>query len=246
MLLAIGIHGAACAANDNARLVILGNVQPDGACEYSTSADAPMWADGYLDVAFGRSYIAHLLVENPGSDPVKVDNGWRNVWYEPEHVGMIQNRGTAARGGILPDGSVSIPANGRRIVTVDLLGDGFTVYYREFQDIVAAGENPTATEEETGVRVALEGKADGTFIESEAWQFGLTVSLGPLVAPDPAADSAAVPGPDCCVQGLPRACEAGQNYVEGSCSECASALPEVCNLGVGPCQCDPPLASCGS
>lgn len=240
------VVGAGGCTADDSHIVILGNVKPDAACEYSVSPAAEMWELGYLDLAFGRPYAAHLLVENTGSDPVTIDGGWRNVWYEPSHQPMISNRGTAARNGILLEGQVSIPGGGRRIVTVDPLGDGRIVYKRVFEEIVSQGLNPSNTEQESSITIVLEGDADGTRVASAQWQYGLTVSLGPLVEFEAAADSADTPGADCCGRISGSQCEAGQNYVLGSCAECASCWPEVCNYSIGPSQCSPPLPGCGS
>lgn len=242
--MSLGVAG--CGSEDDARLVVVGNVRPDGACQYDSSGSAPLYDVGYLDLAFGRPYVAHLLVENEGSDPVDVDGGYRNVWYEPSHTVMIQGTGHAARGGFLTEGHVSIPAGGSRIVAVDLLGDGFTVYKRDFEQIVMNGQNPALIEQESSVRIVVEGDADGTRVRSEGWDFGITISLGSLVDADPAADSPSMPGFDCCGRISGSRCEAGLNYNLGSCAECASCWPEVCNNSIGPSQCQPPLPACGS
>jgi hypothetical protein len=245
--------GSGCSSSD-ATLRIIGNVKPDAACQYSVSPSAEMWEVGYLDVVFSRPYVAHLLVENLGADPVTVDGGWRNVWYEPSHATMISGHGTAARGDFLVEGSVSIPGGGRRIVPVDPLGDGRVLYIRDFQDMLAAGKSPASREEDSSIILVVEGDADGTRVASDQWQYGMTVSMGPLVTlPSPGApeDSPDYAGVDCCRQVSGTTCEAGQNYNMGSCADCAACYPELCNrdsegVPISPFACVPALPGCGS
>ncbi len=238
-----GAIALGCATSDDARLQILGNVRPDGACEYSTSASAPeqFYDEGFLDIAFGRPYVAHVLVHNPGSDPVRVAGGYRNVWYEPQHEPMIKGTGEAARKDVVLD-AVTIPGGGRRVIEVDPLGEGLIVYKRQFEGVIAEGRVPP--DEEALSSVVLEGDADGTRVESEPWEFYLFVGIGRLVDfSDPAWDSASYPGADCCgqVTGSSR-CEGGQNWNPGPCAECASCWPELCNYAIPPFACG--LDSC--
>jgi hypothetical protein len=237
------VAAAGCPSSDDAALEILGNVRPDGACDYSPSASQPeeFYSEGYLDIAFGRPYVAHLLVRNGGADPVRVEGGFRNVWYEPQHTEMIRGDGEAARKELVL-GAVTIPGGGRRIVEVDPLGEGFIVYKRQFEGVIAQGRVPD--DEEALTSVVLAGDADGTVIESRPWEFSLIVGIGRLVDfSDPAWDSASYPGADCCGQvSGSSVCEAGQNWNLGPCHECASCWPELCNRAIAPSACG--LGSC--
>ncbi|MBI2896626.1 MAG: hypothetical protein HYY06_23920 [Deltaproteobacteria bacterium] len=238
----VGLGLACSGAADDASIVILGNVAADASCSYSTSPDAEMVTLGYVDIAFGRRYVAHLLVENRGSDPVEVLGGWRNVWFEPSHTQVVGGRGDKARGNLVAS-PVVIEGGGRAIVEVDPLGDAFINFKREFEETVAGGGAPL--DWDSSIVLVLEGDADSTAIESDEWLYGITVGLGRLVSTPEGTDSPFVAGVDCCL-GVPSAdrCETGQNGHVGSCSECASCWPEVCNFGHGPACGGEPLPDC--
>ncbi len=208
-------------------LRILGNVRPDGACGYPTSEEASFYDEGFVDIAFGRPYVAHLLVENVGTDPVLVDRGFRNVRYEPQHEDMIRGEGEAATRDLVL-GAVTIPGGSRQIVEVDPLGEGFIVYKRQFEGVLSGGSVPA--DEEASTTVVLRADADGAEIESPPWEFRLFVGLGSLVQFE------GDPG-GCCEGPSSTGCEAGQNDVLGSCADCASCWPEVCNSALVPASC---------
>lgn len=230
-----------CAGSD-ATIVVLGNVRPDGACDYSTDSSAAMYATGALDIAFDRQYVAHVLVENTGSDAIEVNDGWRNVWREPSHAAIITGKGTPARDTIL-ERSVTIVGGARKILEVDVLGAARIRFRRDFEEDIAGGQAPSPTESSTVI--TFEGDAGGEIIESEPWTFGITVFLGQLVDTPAATDSPGVPGQDCCLPVASTGCNPGQDDQRGSCSECAGCWPEVCNFSQNPACGGSPVAGCG-
>lgn len=241
-LQAVALATACSGAADDASIVILGNVAADDGCSYSTDPDAERVTLGYLDVAFGDRYVAHLLVENQGSDPVEVTGGWRNVWYEPSHTEVVGGRGNKARSDLVGS-PVVIDGGDRAIVEVDPLGDAYINFKREFEEAIAGGGAPL--DWDSSIVLVLEGDADSTAVESDEWLYGITVGLGRLVTTPDGTDSPFVAGIDCCVQ-VPSAdqCELGQNGHAGSCSDCASCWPEVCNFGHSPACGGQPLPDC--
>lgn len=232
---------AGCAGSD-ASIVVLGNVRPDAACDYSTSTEAAKYPVGILDIAFDRPYWAHVLLENTGSDSVEVNDGWRNVWREPSHGEIISGRGTPARDGLIAR-KVTIDGGERAVVQVDVLGAARIRIRRDFEDVIARGEAPTNWESSTVI--TFEGEAGGEDIQSEPWTYGITVGLGQLVDTPPAADSGAVAGQDCCLQVASTGCNPGQDDYRGSCSECAGCWPEVCNFSQNPACGGSPVPGCG-
>ncbi|MBI5159887.1 MAG: hypothetical protein HY996_00460 [Micrococcales bacterium] len=225
-----GLLFVACGGGD-ASIVVLGNVAASASCEYSNEASAPMIPVGYLDLAFERPYVAHVLVENTGSDAVVVDGGWRNVWREPSHGEIITGRGDPARDGLVLH-SVEVAGGARKVVEVDILGPARIRLRRDFEDQVAAGVAPL--DWDTSTVITFEGDAGGDVIRSEPWTYGVTVGLGRLVDAPAEADSLGIPGQDCCLDVASNSCTPGQDDHRGSCSECAACWPEVCNFSQNP------------
>lgn len=232
---------AGCAGSD-ASIVVLGNVRPDASCEYSTDPATAMYPVGTLDIAFDRPYLAHVLLENKGSDSIEVNDGWRNVWREPSHGQIISGRGTPARDFLLSR-KVTIDGGRRAVAEVDVLGAARIRIRRDFEEMIARGEAPGDWESSTVI--TFEGDAGGELIRSEPWTFGITVGLGQLVDTPAAADSGAVPGPDCCLPVASSGCNPGQDDHRGSCSECAGCWPEVCNFSQNPACGGSPVPGCG-
>lgn len=237
-----GIVVAAGCAGSDATIVVLGNVRPDAACSYAKDPAAPMYPVGILDLAFERPYIAHVLLENTGSDSVDVDGGWRNVWREPSHAQIISGKGDPARDLLLEHG-ITLEPGKRGIVEVDVLGAARIRVRRDFEEVIAHGEAPGDWESSTVI--TFEGEAGGENIQSEPWTFGITMNLGQLVETSPAADSGAVAGPDCCLPVASSGCTPGQDDNRGSCSECAGCWPEVCNFSQNPACGGSPVPGCG-
>lgn len=230
-----------CGGSD-ASIVVLGNVRADGACDYSSSATATMLSVGYLDLAFERPYVAHVLLENRGSDEVVVDGGYRNVWREPAHSEVITGRGTPARDGLMIDGA-TIEGGARALVEVDVLGPARVRFRRDIEDLVAHGGAPV--DADTTTVITFEGDAGGDLIRSEPWTFGITVGLGKLVDFPPGTDGGALAGQDCCLSVASTSCTPGQDDQRGSCSECAGCWPEVCNFSQNPACGGAPVPGCG-
>jgi hypothetical protein len=195
-----------------------------------------------LDIAFDQPYLAHVLVENTGSDPIEVNDGWRNVWREPAHAEQISGRGAPARD-LLIRRKVTIDGGKRGIVEVDVLGAARLLIRRDFEESIASGQAPG--EWESSSVITFEGEAGGDVIRSEPWTYGITAYLGQLVDTPAAADSGAVPGQDCCVNVASTSCVPGQDDQRGSCSECAGCWPEVCNFSQNPACGGSPVPGCG-
>ena len=221
---------AGCGGTD-ASIVVLGNVEASASCDYSTDSSAPMTAVGYLDLAFERPYVAHVLVENRGSDDVIVDDGWRNVWREPSHAEIITGKGDPARVDLVAHG-VKVGGGQRAILEVDVLGPARIRLRRDFEDQLQTGVAPL--DWDTSTVITFEGDAGGDLVRSEPWTYGVTVGLGRLVDTPFETDSPAIPGQDCCLDVPSTSCAPGQDDHRGSCSECAACWPEVCNFNQNP------------
>ena len=219
-----------CAGTDGS-IVVIGNVRPGAGCEVAADPAAPRIAVGYLDLAFERPYIAQVLVENHGSDAVTVNGGWRNVWREPSHGEIITGKGDPARDDLVSH-AVTIDGGRRAIVEVDVLGAARIRLRRDFEDQIALGVAPL--DWDTSSVITFEGDAGNDRIRSEPWTYGVTVGLGRLVDAPPTADSPDIPGSDCCLDVPSVGCAIGQDDHRGSCSECASCWPEVCNFSQNP------------
>ena len=240
VLVALGtLLGAACSS---APVEIIRNQAPGAACGLVATPTGIARSQGTFDVVLGNraSYILTPVVENNTDERLTLTRARLSVLQE-DVPGVVTQVRIRCSGDDEPCAEwevdlcedrpcQEVSAGASASLEVPALPRDVTGYFAGVMD-GAVREGRVPPEFKLTAEVVLIGEAGANTYESELFRYPITMCLGCLVQFNPAADSAALPGPDCCgARTVEPSCYPGQDEPI-DCRDCIVSSPEVCNYG---------------